>query len=97
MARVLTGMGFNVCMMDLKLPKVKAAVVFKDNKEKINHLVENCLLWEGSGGFFLSKRLFPIIYITLLNSIALSNQLTIVVTLCIGTDSVATMVIAHLT
>ena len=46
-ARVLTGMGFNGHMMDLKLPKVKAAAVFEDNKEKINHLVENRGIEEG--------------------------------------------------
>ncbi len=34
-ARVFTGMGFNGGFLDVKLPKVKAAVAFEDNEAKI--------------------------------------------------------------
>jgi hypothetical protein len=50
-ARVLTGMGFNGHMMDLKLPQVTAAAVFEDNKEKINQLVENRLINKVGGPY----------------------------------------------
>jgi hypothetical protein len=48
-ARVLSGMGFNGGVMDVKLPKVKAAAVFEDNEEKINYLVENRLINKAGG------------------------------------------------
>jgi hypothetical protein len=47
--RILRGMGFNGRMMDLKLPKVKAAAVFEDNEEKINRLVEIRLINKAGG------------------------------------------------
>ena len=51
MARVLAGMGFNGGTMDVKLPKVKKMMVFKDNKAKIQHLMENCCM-NKAGGLF---------------------------------------------
>lgn len=50
-ARVLTGMGFNGNMMDVKLPKVKKSVVFKDNEEKIQiqYFVDNRLINKAGG------------------------------------------------
>ena len=48
-ARVLTEMGFIGVMMDVKLLKVKKAMVFEDNKAKIRHLMENpCMNKAGS-------------------------------------------------
>jgi hypothetical protein len=48
-ARVLTGMGFNGAMLDVKLQKVKAAAAFEDNEAKIQYLVENCLINKAGG------------------------------------------------
>jgi hypothetical protein len=48
-ARVLTGMGFNGDMLDVKLLKVKAAAAFKNNEAKIQYLVENCLINKAGG------------------------------------------------
>jgi len=48
-ARVLSGMGFNGGVMDVKLPKVKAAAAFENNEEKIDYLVENRLINKAGG------------------------------------------------
>jgi hypothetical protein len=48
-ARVLTGMGFNGAMLDVKLQKVKAAAAFEDNEAKIQYLVENRLINKAGG------------------------------------------------
>ena len=41
-----TEMGFIGVMMNVKLLKVKKAMVFEDNKAKIRHLMENpCVMW----------------------------------------------------
>ena len=42
-------MGFNGGVMDVKLPKVKAAAVFENNEEKIKYLVEKCLINKAGG------------------------------------------------
>ncbi len=58
-ARELLGMGFNGGVMDVKLPKVKAAVVFEDNEEeKINYLVENRLINKAGGGAYKTGTIF---------------------------------------
>ncbi len=51
----MTGMGFNGNMMDVKLPKVKKTVVFEDNKEKIQYLVENRLINKAGGLYKTGK------------------------------------------
>jgi hypothetical protein len=48
-ARVLSGMGFNGGVMDVELPKVKAAAAFENNEEKIDYLVENRLINKAGG------------------------------------------------
>jgi len=50
-AKVLTGMGFNGGVMDVKLPKVKKAGVFEDNKARIQYLVDNRCM-NKAGGLF---------------------------------------------
>ena len=50
-ARVLTGMGYNGGMMNVKLPKVTKATVFENNKGKIQHLMENHCM-NKAGGLF---------------------------------------------
>ncbi len=35
--------------MDVKLPKVKKSAVFEDNEEKIQYLVDNCLINKAEG------------------------------------------------
>ncbi len=49
--RVLSGMGFNGGMLDVKLLKVKAAAAFEDKEAKIQYLVENCLI-DKAGGLY---------------------------------------------
>ena len=50
-ARVLTGMGFNGAVLDVKLPKAKKAVVYEDNEARIQHMIDNRCM-NKAGGLF---------------------------------------------
>ena len=50
-ARVLTGMGFNGAVLDVKLPKAKKAMVYEDNEARIQHMIDNRCM-NKAGGLF---------------------------------------------